>query len=231
MSATPRDPTNEHDERDERLAALLETEPLDEITRARLVRTAMAAIDSGDAAHGAGSRLRWLSAAAAIVVVLAVGLAVFVRNDSGSQNASTQSAKALRPNDEIEVLPWESVGTGPDRIASSLPQLGDLGDVGSRAMLRQAVTAALPAHAQAFEERGQTVSPSAAADAAVSALPSVVEVDCPAGARPPSGTTIAVGTGTVHGKSVSVWVVEQADGDRVAFAVDGGCVVGKPVPI
>ena len=55
--------------RDERLAAWLEPEPLDEVTRRRLVSTAMRETRPSHA-------FRWIATAAAIVVVLAGGLAL-----------------------------------------------------------------------------------------------------------------------------------------------------------
>src|SRR3954451_15341355 len=98
MNDAPRDPT---DARDERIAARLEAEPLDDLTRARLVRTAMAASEPGAAATArkratSGSRLRWLGVAAAIVLVLAVGVAVFARTNSDS---APTAARASRPLD------------------------------------------------------------------------------------------------------------------------------------
>ena len=66
-----------------------QTAPLDDVTRARLVRNAMAASGLEATPHASRARpssapVRWLAVAAVVVVLLAVGVAVLVRNDSGS---------------------------------------------------------------------------------------------------------------------------------------------------
>src|SRR3954449_6542907 len=105
MSDISRDPT---DERNERIAARLETEPLDDVTRARLVRAAMDAAASEASSSAADAprsrtRLRWLSVAAAVVVVLAVGFAVLARHDSGSgPTAARIPTGSTVPNDGVE---------------------------------------------------------------------------------------------------------------------------------
>jgi len=232
MSDTPRDPTNEHDERDERLAALLETEPLDEVTRARLVRTAMAAIDSGDAAEGggsrrAGSRLRWLSAAAAIVVVLAVGLAVFARNDSDSEPTAARASRvpstpSLDTTTDLTIDPEAADGL-EFRDVSNLRRLGELGDVGSAAKLRRAIAGA-EASAPARESK--------ASDEAAQAT-SVLPRAATTGGCVPSlpGDVVGFGSGTAHGQAVTVYLVKRKDGSRVAVTVDANCTTGEPVPI
>src|SRR5258708_11733606 len=77
--------------RDERLAGLLDVEPLDDLTRRRLVSTALR--ESAPAARGSGAvRSRRLVAAAAIVgVVFAAGVGYLVSRDDGSGTATTAS--------------------------------------------------------------------------------------------------------------------------------------------
>jgi hypothetical protein len=212
MSDTPRDPT---DERDERIATLLETEPLDEVTRARLVRNAMAA------APRAHSKTRWLAVAAALVLVLAVGLAVVVRDDSSSKPTAARSAPA--PEDKAAGSP---MALAPERGSSAFAitpsDLGDLGNVSSAAMLRRAVNAA-----EAAAPASAPASADVAARSAGSA-PQAVTTSCTA-ALP--GAVAAVGTGTSHGKPVTVYVVERKDGSRAAVVVGADCDVGKPVPL
>src|SRR5258705_5955673 len=68
------------DERDERVASLLEVPPLDEVTRRRLVTRALA---GGDAQPRSGSRRVLVPASAALVglVLLTRGALVVVRRD------------------------------------------------------------------------------------------------------------------------------------------------------
>jgi hypothetical protein len=235
MSDTPHDPT---DERDPRIAALLETEPLDNVTRARLVRTAMAAtppkaVDANRQTHWY-QRANWIAAAALIVVVVvAIGLVSRNQvsdkfNEAGSKLSSGNGSSAS--DERAEAKPFEAVtpasGAASLYEALGIVNLGELGDVGSAAKLRGAVTAELPAEAK-------TDSTASAPQPQALNLDRRVLGDrtrCEGDANPPSGDTVAVGSGTVDSKSVTVAVVEKKDGTRLAFAADAnGCIVGKPV--
>ncbi len=90
------------DARDERLTGWLAVEPLDEVTRRRLVSTALAAAaePDADAAHGATRRphaARWIATAAAIVVVLVVGLALRDRAAAVTTSSRRRHRRALPP--------------------------------------------------------------------------------------------------------------------------------------
>ena len=76
------------DARDERLAAWLESEPLDDVTRRRLVSTAMRETRSSRA-------VRWIATAAAIVVVLVGGLALLTAQ--GGNDEREAATPALTP--------------------------------------------------------------------------------------------------------------------------------------
>ena len=141
MSDSPHDST---DQRDERLAALLQPAPLDEVTRARLVHAAMDASEAHteaaqDETPRSRSRARWFAVAAAVVLVIAVGITtVITRDDAGS---GPTAARASRP----PTLPFESttdLTISPEalrsaelRIIDTQVALGDLGDVGTNAKL------------------------------------------------------------------------------------------------
>jgi hypothetical protein len=219
MSDSPRDPT---DVRDERLAARLETEPLDEVTRARLVRTAMAATAETTTTSQPSrwsARTRWLAVAAALVVVLAVGLAVVLRDNSGSEptaarapktGASESGSRSAADSPELD----QNFSTD-----SGIRPLGDLGDVGSNPKLRRAVSAAgadAPSASPLSERSAQAAATSAAA------APCVIK---------PRGTIVATGSGTAQGETVAVYVVERPNGSRVAVTVGPNCTVGKPVKL
>ena len=221
MSETPRDPT---DERDERIAALLQTEPLDDLTRTRLVRNAMTASapeapSSGAAPSRARSGRRWLAVAAAVVVVLAVGLAVFVRTDSDSEPSAARSSRTPSP----EQLDTTAAGDLEHQAFSGrAASLGDLGDVSTRALLRRAATTATAT----ATDRAPKASDEAAG--AITALPQTVTTECVPALR---GDVVAVGTGTDRGTPVTVYVVRHQDGSLAAVTVDSDCAVGKPVPL
>ena len=221
MSDSPRDPT---DVRDEGLAARLAVEPLDDVTRARLVRNAMdasaEAAPTNEPARRSG-RSRWLAVAAALVVVLAVGLAVVLRDDSGSEPTAARAPKTGASQSE-SASPNAADSSGLDRTFSTntgIRPLGDLGDVGSNPQLRRAVTAAgadAPSASTLSELDAQaTATPAAAA-------PCVIK---------PRGKIVASGSGTAQGETVTVYVVERPSGSRVAVAVGPNCTIGKPVKL
>ena len=230
MSDEPRLPD---DARDERLAALLQTEPLDDVTRARLVRNAMAAsegsaVPQAGRAHRSSARVRWLAVAAVLVALLAVGVAVLARDDSGSEPTAARAPKAAQPQSGAAESPNVPLNRSqldqPFSGGSDVQTLGNLGDVGKKAALRRAVTDVL----------SPKKSPAAAADRAEStanaAQPESQTITaCPYTELAELGRTIAVGTGTVDGAPVTVYVVERSNGDRVAVVVDAACTVGAPV--
>jgi hypothetical protein len=228
MSDSPRDPT---DVRDEVLAARLAVEPLDDVTRARLVRTAMAASEPGaqDATGGrpgSRSRLRWLAVAAAIVALLAVGLTVVVRDDSGSGPSAARASKAADAPTRSGAQSELALGTTDQAFSgrSDVQVLGALGDVGTKAKLRKAVANVTP--------------PPEAPAAAVIAVPddaplrSTISVGCDtAAAVQDLGRPIAVGGGTLRDQPVTVYVVQRPNGTLVAVTISSDCKTGKPVPL
>jgi hypothetical protein len=231
----PRLPRESGDARDERLAARLQTAPLDDVTRARLVRNAMAASGLEATPHASRARpssapVRWLAVAAVVVVLLAVGVAVLARNDSGSSPTAARAPKADAPQSrraEPPSAPLERSQLDQGFSASGVQSLGNLGDVGKKAELRRAVADVLspqesPAAAAAQAAQAAPTANGAQTDARSSTVCAGVEL-----AR--LGRTIAVGTGTVGGAPVTVYVVERSNGDRVAVVVDAACTVGAPV--
>jgi hypothetical protein len=220
MSHPPPDPPDEREQRDESLAARLAVEPLDDVTRTRLVRAAMdAAVPEAPPSAGRAprsrSRRRWLSAAAAVVVVLAVGIAVLTRHDSGSgPTAARVTPGSAVPNDGVETQQLSVLG--------GVRALGDLGDVGRATTLRRAVAAAA------------TAAPSSAAkgaDEAAGATTALPRAAIPTCTPSLPGDVVAVGTGTAHGKPVTVYVVEHKDGSRAAVVVRDNCAIGEEVPL
>ena len=215
MSDIPVDPT---DARDERIAARLQTEPLDEVTRTRLVRAALAASQSVEltsARRRPRSPARWLAVAAAIVVVLAIGFAVVASNGDDSGPTAARS-----PGRTTGL----TVADGSDGALFSITDdasLGDLGEVGNKAELRRAIAAVQPAPAS-------RESKSEGAPQAATALPSTESTGCVSATL---RNVVAVGTGTARGHAVTVYVVENKDGARTAVVLGADCEVERRVPL
>jgi hypothetical protein len=217
------------DARDERRAALLQTEPLDDVTRARLVRNAMAASE-GEAApqagrvHPSSARVRWLAVAAAVVALVVAGIAVLARNDSGSAPTAARAPKTVQPQSGASVAPNAIAENGDSVLRQTVGpvSLGDLGDVGNKANLRRAVAAATATADTAFG--ATTASPTESATAV--GVPA-----CPTTGVDRLGQRVAVGSGTVDGAPVTVYVVARKDGSRAAVIVRADCAVGDPVPL
>ncbi len=226
---TPPRPPEVDDGRDPRIAALLQVGPLDEVTRARLVRTALAGADFEEPVpgtqpapestpeHTPGRRpiVAILSAAAALIVVLVVGLAALVPWESDDPRPTaldvpSDSAKRTAPlvpaaGGSVDVqegsVPFESTASGarisvPDSL--TLPSLGDLGDVSNGTRLTRAVSTRL-----ARPDDSTTVTIEGCVTSVARAL----------------GTPVAVGTGTIDGRRAVVVVAEQPDGTTAAVAV------------
>ena len=195
------------DARDPRTAAWLAVEPLDEVTRARLVRAALAAADrpaeepGGDGSGRAPHRTaRFLALAAALLVVLVVGLAVVVRRTSNDPTPTAADAPRAKAAPEAAQAPSAggSGGTAEaDATPTALPALGELGDVSTEAALSAAVA---PRAAVATRTFG--IVPACAVEAGRSL-----------------GTPVAAGTGTIDGKPATVVFVQRPDGLSGAIAV------------
>ena len=208
------------DERpDRQVEQWLRVEPLDDVTRRRLVSTALRESDQGDTADSRRSShaWRWLTAAAALVVVLVVGLAVLT---AGGGNDEEQASR----NDRTELTPKAA---GPAR---DVGDYGDLDDPANLASLRAALEA--PTAASGSSE------PLATGDAADSQLGSAERA--PTGGTgelrlcgitaPDDGSIVAQGTGTIDGRRAAIVLVEAADGTRSFEAVlEDPCEV-RPLP-
>lgn len=200
----PRDDT-----RDPRVGEALRVEPLDEVTRTRLVTTALA---RAPAPVRPARRARLISASAAAAVAAALTAMVVASvvglgsSDDGSRPAATGAQTSDRARTRADAAP-ESAASPADRSGqgdATLPDLGDLGDVSVARALRMAVGAVRPA--------GTTRPP-----------------ECALVAARGLGVPVAAGTGTVTGAPVTVFLVEPPQGGRAALVVDAHCRAGTPV--
>jgi len=203
--------------RDDRLAGLLEVEPLDDVTRRRLVSTALRA--SSPPARRT-SRLVAAVAAATLVVAGGIGLLV-VSDDGGSVPTANRSREAQPPLDtSAEARPTPSaapastsvVGGATAQSAVAVRDVGDLGNLAGPAALDRARAALAPA--------GTTTNDSTDArepSRADSLIARARAASCASGLS--DGTVVAVGTGTYDGRDAIVLATERADGTQVVEAV------------
>jgi hypothetical protein len=188
-------------------AAWLEVEPLDDVTRRRLVSSALRETEPETVdppAPGRPSRTwRWIAAAAALVIV-AVGTLAVVSANGGhdeQQQASGDRSTALAP-----------------KAVSSAPNLGDFGnldDPANLAALRAALTSSsFAASSAAPEAAGDTAKSEQGATAGNGASQSLCGAVVPDG-----GSILAQATGTIDGRRATVVLIEKADGTRSSDAV------------
>jgi len=199
------------DERSPEIAAWLEVEPLDDITRRRLVSAALRDTDAGDVEAPALPRRprtwRWIAAAAAVVVVALGTLAVVTANGGNDQ---PQAAGPRRTSLSPQVL----------KVAPDVGNFGNLDEPANLRRLRTALasaTAAPSANAAAGAAAG-----TASADSSTQSRESSAAADRPldlCGSVFPGGTPLALGSGTIHGRGASVFLVQQVDGARSLEAV------------
>jgi hypothetical protein len=139
------------DARDPELAALLAVPPLDDVTRRRLVRTAVDATSAPPVVASTRSKSR-LGAAMGVAAALAVGAivgAVVVTRPSEPDTPSAARASSTVPSTAPAAAEAEAGAPAPqsadDQVSGEDPagappqELGDLGVVRGAAALRQAI--------------------------------------------------------------------------------------------
>src|SRR5437879_3539338 len=237
-------PNADADDGDERLRALLAVAPLDEVTRRRLVTTAIGATRAEDeAARGPRShrRVAWLSAAVAATVAALAVITIALAgggNDSAPRAARTSPesrARATNPSpatgstDQTSPLAGATSAAGKTLLEGGVRNLGNLGQFASASALRTTVEHTLRS---STEESGaapsfamKNVAPNAALACATTA----------SGAVPGFVTFEATGTATVRGHAALVFVARTGDGRHVLIVVrqanDGTCDVRTATPL
>jgi hypothetical protein len=197
------------DDRDERIAALLAVEPLDDVTRRRLVSTAIRST-------GSARQARRLIAAAAVVVTLVVGAGVVVA--LGGSDGNDTAPSAARDKARAIVTPG---GENQYSIEAGAPDLGDFGDL--------AVAANVDRLRTAFAAADTSSSPSAASAAGDSATRSPTRSDAlesrlrALGCSPPTlpaGTVVGLASGTLGGYPVIVVDLQSSGGTHSFHAIE-----------
>jgi hypothetical protein len=202
---------DEPDARDERIAAMLEVPPLDDLTRRRLVRRALG--DAAPAAPGRRARLLRVAAAAVVGVAVVGGAAALVLRDGGNGNEVADQEAA--PATTEEALP------------AGAPS--DLGEVSDPEVLRERLATASPPPAGApGGDRGSDTETFEEDTAIATGLPpACLDALAQQGAGAPS----LVATATFGG--VPVFVVEaDAAAGETAFVLDQAtCAVIRTVSL
>jgi hypothetical protein len=223
------------DPRDEALARALAVEPLDELTRRRLVSGALAATpvgasgasDAGSVQRGTG-RARILGVAAATVAFVVLGVAALAlpRNDTTDvagrvpQSRTDQAASAPEPAatkapTAESATPSAAGSTGSSTAADSaravtaLPDLGRLGEVGTVGSRERVVATAAPI-----------------VDGVAPRRWAFTFQTCP----PHTVDAVATGLGSIDGDPVFVVVSRRDDGSLRVRAIDGTSCAVRSLP-
>ncbi len=195
------------DPRDDRLGAWLEVAPLDDVTRRRLVSTALAS--SGPRRRTPAHAARWIVAAAAIVVVLVLGLALLTApGGHDDQQASTPAGTSAldRQSTRPSVPPAGSADSAPTNATTPPVDVGDFGDLSVAAnldRLRVALESGVPSSSLAADGARATFGFDAS--------------NCRG--RLPDGTVTALATGTLDGRPAVAVLTTLADGSRSVDAL------------
>ena len=203
------------DARDPDVAGWLAVDPLDDVTRRRLVSTALR--ETAVAPPGAGSRpsrtWRWIAAAAAGVVVMAGGLALLTAD--GGHDEQRASTPANTPKAADSATPrTAALDAGHD-----VGDFGDLDQPANLAKLRTALAAApTPASAGASATESTTPDTSTGTSTGGAAV-GAPQGEQTCGAFLPGATILAHGTGRLDHRAADVFLVEHPDGSRELVAV------------
>ena len=193
--------TDADEPRDPELRALLEVEPLDDVTRARLVRTAVKA---------RSHRRPWLVGAAAAAAILVVAIAIAL-----ARQGADSTPTAERPATPSHSAPGDKATSGADSgtAPASAPNAAS-------AQARAAAPAALAALGDVTKAAALRTTAAGAPPLSAAALPA-----CVLDAVRTSGDPVAAGTATFHGEPVTVVVVQRPAGGRSAVVVGSDCRV------
>ncbi len=165
--------------------------------------------------------MRWIASAAAIVVVLVVGLALITAQGGSDDHDAATPARTPASSEAGVAVP--SGGAAADSLSPEAQSragvtpvdVGDFGDL-DRTANRDRLRAALEGDLSAF----------AAGTAANADLADLDALPC--GDRLPAGTVVAIGTGTLDGRAAVVVRTDLADGTRaIDVVLTGPCEVRR----
>jgi hypothetical protein len=195
------------DARDPQVTDWLQVEPLDDLTRRRLVSKALQ--ETGEPARRPSRAWRWMAAAAALVVLVTGTLAIVTAR--GGHDEQQATAPVRTP---------EAAADATSKAVSGAPDVGDFGDLDqpdNLAALRRALdspsSAASAAAPQAAGDSGFASDSGASERSGAGTALSQCSV------RLPDGTVVAQGEGTLDGRRATVVLTETAAGKRSLDAV------------
>jgi hypothetical protein len=185
--------------------------PLDEVTKRRLVRTAVAASPSAPSAART-RRFAALGAAAAVLAVLVGTFAFVLRDDDSSSNGASTRSRGEPEAEESQGAPG-AAGGGSDAAADTSAPLTDLGDLG-------AITSAPPALTNITERLSGAPAAAARPDADGLLRVCATPIESAAPGFQPTGFATAT-----YRESPVIVFVDSAQSPPVAVVVKPSCEV------
>ena len=215
------------DARDERLGRMLEVEPLDDVSRRRLVRTAMQASEPATTPR---RTWRLVAAASLVAVVVAGGVTYLATRDTSTTQPTALPGAHAKGEGTASVAPSAAAPAGandsqraekPSLDASgSVTDLGDFGDLTTNTELnrvRTAFSASASATGAAGAPSAQSTK-SADSSARVGSLLSDLRA-LPCAADLPEGTIVALGRAHFGARDAVVVKTKLPDGSDSLDAV------------
>ncbi|MEX1007040.1 MAG: hypothetical protein WD271_04255 [Acidimicrobiia bacterium] len=215
------------DARDERLSGLLEVEPLDELTRRRLVTTAVRA--SAPPARSSSRRLVVAAAIGGVVIAAGVGYLVSRDSDSATPTASRENADTASGSEKgtstatpssapASLTPQSEQGAlddaAPAPRSSTEPTPRDAGDFGD---LRVVANVDRLRTALARSDRAAASPREPPSDRVTSLLAQLRTRSC--ASELPAGTVVAIAAGRFGTRDAIVVQTELPDGTRSIDAI------------
>jgi hypothetical protein len=191
------------DPRNPQVAGWLAVDPLDDVTRRRLVSSAVREAPAGT--PHAPARRRWIAAAAAVVLVAVGGLALLTADGGHDTEQAVTPPRTPTAADASGPL-----ASGKSAATPDVGDFGDLGDPGNLAALRAALASGT-AESLGRDSGDRSAGASAESSTGQQSLP-----PCPG---LPEGTVLAFGHGTLDGRPALVVLTEAPDGARSFDAV------------
>jgi len=195
--------------RDEDIARALRVEPLDDVTRRRMIRTALDRASGTGAAPARGRGLAIVGVAASLLVGVVVGAVVVTRPETPATPTAAGSDQESASSKAAETQPLEAAAAVPAQ------PLGDLG-----------AFAGVDELARAIDVRLQAGRSGAGEDAASAIAPCAGE---------PAGDLVlvsAAGTATLDGRPVVARVGPTPSGEIIVLVLDAtDCAVLASGPL
>jgi hypothetical protein len=214
---------------------LADVAPLDEVTRARLVRAALDSVASNAEVQNVDDHLaprrsrsaRWLAPVGAVAAAAAAVVGVFVFQDSGpsSDVADDRVASEAATADvavQLEELPYLGDVSDP-AVVRDLVGGDSAAELGSNAEYDVASSTLPPADDGTSDVDRTSFSEDSPVESATGSItPSALPDNCLTALNPGGVRPALIGTGDFRGESVVVAIAEEP-GRTIVFVVGNGC--------